>query len=392
METDQLLQRLEWIDGERRKDKATIAALEQRVTAAEGNLPGLQQQITELTGQLARMTAQFSRFDDLQNEIIQIRAEQNKNLDAIEKSRLEHDREVDKTRRADLENLNHAIADVRKGLDPIPELKRAIQARTEEEYRLGRLIEELDKKIKDFGRVDEELQRSLKLIDDARRQDSKRMTDLQGETAALRKRMDEQRGKSDVTSDSLRKLEQRFGEMQAADLERRQSMNAFIEKQTLAQVERERTWKDMQVRFDEIASQATGLDAQLQALDATHRAIKRSQEAFDEITLRFERRINEITEMQRLVEDRFRQEWVAFKADDQKRWTNYTLAQDEQQREQTRRFDKFEGRFTALEETSQQLRDLTHLTVEDTQKRLQGLLAQMHTWVEEYDRTFGHTG
>ena len=40
---------------------------------------------------------------------------------------------------------------------------------------------------------------------------------------------------------------------------------------------------------------------------------------------RFDRRLNEITEMQRLVEERFRQEWVSFKADDQKRWTNYTL-------------------------------------------------------------------
>ena len=32
-----------------------------------------------------------------------------------------------------------------------------------------------------------------------------------------------------------------------------------------------------------------------------------------------------------LTEERFRQEWVNFKADDQKRWTNYTLAQEEQQ-------------------------------------------------------------
>jgi hypothetical protein len=60
-----------------------------------------------------------------------------------------------------------------------------------------------------------------------------------------------------------------------------------------------------------------------------------AQEAFEEITQRFDRRINEITEMQRLTEDRFRQEWVSFKADDQKRWTNYSLVQEEQQREQT---------------------------------------------------------
>ena len=37
--------------------------------------------------------------------------------------------------------------------------------------------------------------------------------------------------------------------------------------------------------------------------------------------------------LQRLAEERLRQEWVTFKADDQKRWTGYTLSQDEAIRE-----------------------------------------------------------
>ena len=57
------------------------------------------------------------------------------------------------------------------------------------------------------------------------------------------------------------------------------------------------------------------------ALEETQRAVKRSQDSFDDINRRLERRINEITEIQRLAEDRFRQEWVTFRADDQKRWT-----------------------------------------------------------------------
>ena len=44
--------------------------------------------------------------------------------------------------------------------------------------------------------------------------------------------------------------------------------------------------------------------------------------------------------MTRLTEDRFRQEWVAFKADDQKRWTNYSLVQEEQSRELNRQFER----------------------------------------------------
>ncbi len=127
----------------------------------------------------------------------------------------------------------------------------------------------------------------------------------------------------------------------------------------------------------------------MQSLDATHRAVKRSQEAFEEITTRFERRVNEITEVQRLVEERFRQEWVTFKADDQKRWTNYTLAQEEQLRETSRQFEKLNGRMGAVEEVEQEVRDTLYQIVEDLQNRLQSLLSVMTELMDEFERAFG---
>ena len=48
--------------------------------------------------------------------------------------------------------------------------------------------------------------------------------------------------------------------------------------------------------------------------------------------------------MQRLSEDRLRQEWVTFKADDQKRWIGYTLSQDEGSKDVRRSMQKLEER------------------------------------------------
>jgi hypothetical protein len=75
----------------------------------------------------------------------------------------------------------------------------------------------------------------LRLLEEGRRQDSKRLSDLLGEVTAIRKRQDEQRGKVDLTSDSTRKLEQRVTELLTAETERRQSINSFIEKQSVQQ-------------------------------------------------------------------------------------------------------------------------------------------------------------
>lgn len=392
LESDQVTQRLDWLDGERRKDRASLVTLEERIRNLEESVPKLTQQIQELSSELTRVSTQLGKFTEIDTALMQLRVEQSRSIEAMEKQQLEQSREFDKNRRADLETVNRSIGEIRKNVEPVQELKRGLQARIDEEYRLVRMIEEVDKKVRETQRLDEEYKRAQKLYEDAQRQDNRRVTDLQGEVAALRKRSDEQRGRIELNSEGVRKMDARFSEIQASELERRQTVNAFIEKQTLAQVERDRTWKDMQERFLVISTQASNLDNQTQAIETTHRAIKRSQEAFEDITQRFERRINEITEMQRLVEERFRQEWVSFRADDQKRWTNYTLSQEELQRDFNRQMEKHNTRIQALEKDAQELRDQSSLLIEDTQKRLQNLLEQTHTWVDEFSHLFEQRG
>lgn len=389
MDLEQIAQRLEWLDNERRKDKMTIATLEERLAVLEESIPGIKEELTDRMSELARMKASLARFEQIEANIVQLRVDLTRAIEAVDRQRIEHDREVEKSHQADNEQLQRQIAEVRKGLEPIPELRRSIQARLEEDFRLARLIEEVNKKVNDIRRSDDEYKRALKILEESQKQETKKVSDLQGEVTAFRKRLEEQRGKSDVMTDMLRKLEARINDLQSAESERRQNQAAFIDRVNLQLVERERIWKEWQVRFETIEKQAIDLDTQLQTLDATHRAVRRSQEAFDEITERFERRINEISELQRLVEDRFRQEWVAFKADDQKRWTNYTLAHEEQQKEISRSFTRLDERLIQLEDLAQEMQDLLNQTVEDTHKRLQGLLAIARTWVDESEQVNG---
>lgn len=392
MDLEQLEKRIDWLDNERRKDKTIIATLEERVALLENSLPTLTLQIKEIGGELTRLSATLSRFDQIDATIAQMRVELARSIEAVDRTHQDRGREMEKARMTEQESLRMAVAEVRRGLEPIPDLRKSIQTRMEEDFRLGRLIEEVNQKVLENRRGDEEYRRSLKLLEEAQRQETKRITDMQGEVTAVRKRQDEQRGKVDLVGESTRKMEMRISEFQSAESERRQAQTAFIDKQNMGALERDRIWKDWQTRFDLIERQGMGLDAQLQAIEATHRQIKRSQEAFDDITQRFDRRINEITEMQRLTEDRFRQDWVAFRADDQKRWTNYALVQEEQQREITRNFERYSERIVVLEDMTQEVQDIVQQVKEESQKRLQNLLAMAHEWVEQYDRVFGRAG
>ena len=44
-----------------------------------------------------------------------------------------------------------------------------------------------------------------------------------------------------------------------------------------------------------------------------------------------------------------------------------------------------------MEDLTQELRDQIHLVIEDTEKRLQGLMTAAHLWIDEYERVFGRS-
>jgi hypothetical protein len=252
-------------------------------------------------------------------------------------------------------------------------------------------LDELRGKIDTVRIEEEEYTRTMRLLEDGRRQDAKRIVDLQGEVNAMRKRMDDQRGQNELINTNLRKIETRLNELITVEDERREAMTQFLNKQAITQVERERTWKEWQTRFDTIEKQGVDIESQLVSLDNTHREVKRIQTNLEELTQRVERRISEITEIQRLSEDRFRQEWVTFKADDQKRWTNYTLTQEEQRNEAARQYGKLIEQTTHIEDELQDVKDLMQQANELVEKRLQTILTVAHEWVTTYERTMGNT-
>jgi hypothetical protein len=389
MEIEEILKRIEWLDDERRKDKTIIASLEDRILSYDGNMISLLQKVNDFSGDVTRLGVMLSRIDELESTIGKNKVEFGRTLEGYEKQRAEKEREMDKDRRVDLEGISKSIAEIKKGLEVIPEIKKTMQIRIDEEFRLGRNLEELKKSVDESQQSDEESHRTQRIMEEGRRQDAKRLMDIQAEVGALRKRSDEQRGKVDLSGESVRKLELRMVEVQTAENERRQTQSAFLEKQSMQQLDRDRAWKEWQVQFEEISLKSINLDADMQALDATNRALKRSQQSFEEITQRFDRRVNEITEMQRLAEERFRQEWNTFKTDDQKRWMNYSLAQEEQQRESYRQIDKQNERLLFLEELTQETADFNHQLSEDIQKRLHDILNIAHQWVDGFDQVVG---
>jgi chromosome segregation ATPase len=386
MEFDQIIKRLDWLDEEHRKDKAALDALIDQLAETKGELKFANEKIKELSTELSQYSTVFARIDQFNGSVAQLRVDILKYVDEGDNKDVDKLPEAEKRFQLQINGLNKSILEFRKFKEPIAEIKRALKINADEEARHSQLISAWEKRLQEVLETIEEVKLIQKAAEGPRRQDAKRLADLQGAITAARKRMDEVREKNELFNDNIRRVETRLNEILTSEAERRQSQAAFIETQAGLQIDRDRALKEMEEYLSNIRKQTGTMDVQLQEWDAIQRAAKRAQESYEEIVQKFERRINEITEMQRLAEDRFRQEWVTFKADDQKRWTSFTLSLDETHKDDRASVGKLEERLTALEDLVQTQQDVLQQTKEANEQLFQGMLAQIHEFLSAYER------
>ena len=380
---EQLQKRVEWLDSERRNDKTNLASLQNRLTTLETENLNLRKQIKELEAQIARNSNQIVALDKYDNRIDRLNIDLTKQIrDVTERADLNLDEAI-KRIRLEVEATRKSVAEifpVTEQLDPIRAEMRAIKL---EDSRLSKLIEELKGKIQEVGRFDEDYRRSLNLLEENRRQEAKRLTDLQGEVASLRKRLEETRSRFDSFSDSFRTLDSRLAELQTFEKDRKQAQSVFIEKVNSSIVERDRTFSAWEKRFTEIDKVSLNLNKQTEDLEAARQAVSKAISSADEVTQRFERRINEISEFQRLNDERFRQEWTVFKSDDVKRWTNYMLGQEEQSRESTQQMNDLTAQLQEIDNMTSSLKDQLEALSKSTLRHIQFILKAYQDSIQE---------
>jgi myosin heavy subunit len=387
MELDEIVKRLEKLDSELRAGKAVQATLENRILQLETANRDQSGELKKASSELTRLKTMQTKFTQVEKELSQNRIDNHREIDAIEKLRLEREEDQKKAHQAEMGQVTKSIADLKKDHDSILDLKKTMKVRIEEENRLEKMIGKTSDDIHGALYLDEDFRRTQQIIEENLRQDNKKLADLTVETANLRKRTDEQKGKLELNGESITKIENRLNEFQSLENERRQMQTALLEKQALIQVERDRIWKEWQTRFEAVQKNNDIFEVQIQEVESAKRSLKRSQESFDEIMLKIDRRVNEVTEMQRLGEERFRNEWVTFRADDQKRWTNYALTQEEVQREINDQLRISEERLVQLEDASQEISDTLKQSFEDYYQRMVTLHAAIREWLDLFDKS-----
>ncbi len=306
MDNEQLEKQIKWLDDERRKDKSIISDLENRLFNLEEKLNTVDKKTREYDSDLTRLRTSVSRVDDFETDLGVLRMDRKKDLKEQEKLAKSWIADAKKDLRAQLRGLETQQKKLLEDVKKIKDLEKDMSTRVEEETRFNASLREMENAFDDIQKDYKEYQRGSKSAKQDRQKEIKRISDIQAEQSALRKRVDEVRGLLDLVSSDYQKIKSRIQEVESTRRDLKKEQEIFLEQTNLKLTERETTWKNWMTRFESIEKQAQDMDEQMTKLDTTHRGIKRMQDELKDLSSLLDRRVNEITEMQRLADEKFR--------------------------------------------------------------------------------------
>lgn len=362
MDANRTLQMIEWLDEERRRDKQMIATLQERLTQQQDVIDTLQRRVNAVESDQSVIKSQFMPTAREADIMEQIRREMAGMVESIEAKRLTAEREAE--RRADIvrETAARPLREMTEKLVRLERQTTELPAINSETDRLGGTVASLQQRVEDLYKRMEEPERRIVQIEEGRRQDTRRLSEVESEIPDVRKQIDTVKPKITLLEDLTLRNERKIGDIQVGDRDRREQMQAFIDQQTLIQQQHDQQVQDLIKRFGEQEASMLRNTERFETWAEAYREMKRIIDDFNRIADRLEYRINEVSEMQRLSEERFRQEWNDWRSEDQKRWKTYTTSQDDIWRSHDKDFEKFIVRVGEVSERISPLADsLTRL-------------------------------
>jgi chromosome segregation ATPase len=348
MDMNQVARMIEWLDEERRKDKAVIAALEERIQQQTETITQVTRRVNGVESDQASLRGAFLPAGKDADIIGQLRTEMAQMMEQSEAKRLAAERETERRAAISRDSLVRPVRELGERMEKLERAFDQMPAVRAEQDRLASSIPALQQRMEDMSKKLEEPDRRLAFLEEQRRADSRRVSELQSEIPEQQRTIDGIRPKLELLEEMALRNEKRILEIQGGERDRREQIQQFIDQQALMIQQRDQQLVALEGKIGNYDEEMQTYMQRFETWSETYRGMKRIIDDFERIGDRLERRINEVAEMQRLSEDRFRQEWNAWTADDQKRWKQFTLTNDEAWRSHDKEFEGYVTRINDL--------------------------------------------
>ncbi|MCJ7518435.1 MAG: hypothetical protein MUO42_02020 [Anaerolineaceae bacterium] len=379
MDLETIVKRIDDLENQLASIKKAVTGQITRSNQVEDKTMGFLDKVKEQNNEISRINSILSGLGQFDSAITKTRIDLNRQIEEAEKRIQLNQKMLDKIRIEEIKSINATIEQVKKDLNQSYNQKLELLNREDAKQTLR--IKEVENKIDSKINNEEEFKVNINILQQEVRQNKKILDGLTSEVEVFMKRNDESRTRLDIINRDMKNYDNRLNEIIATETERKQSYISFMEQQSLSKNERERIWEEWTTQFEETISQIYKVLPELQSQQTE---MKKSKALFEEISQKFDRRANEITEMYRLMDDKFRKEWATFKTDMEKRWSNVSLIMEDKQGGSDDKFQKINERIVEVEDDTQEMQEALLLMSREIQKGMQSLMNMVNGWMDAF--------
>jgi len=345
----QAAQTIKWLDEERRKDKATIAMLEERLQEQARQIAQQAAQLQELQTSLSNTRGSLSKVDEFEQMVSNYKKEMTFQLQERDETWRKERNEAKRLRRIEHEALKKQLSSLEKELRVLPRYDEELSARQAEEQRLSEAIQNIKVTLADLENRLEDPIKAVSYLEEQRRADTRRITGLEGDATELRSKIENLTTKLPMLEEKIRKQEPRI----AQAIQEVRKYEKPIEELRISDFQREQKMQRYLDQGEEVAQELERLRNQAQGFLEQRQMVKRALSALEKFKKRIERRQDEIVEKQRVAEERIMRQWEEWQAARAKAQKKQEVITQERWRNQERVNEEHANRLEPLEATDE---------------------------------------
>jgi len=328
-EVEELRNRLDWIDEERRSANKRIAELEKKLAIRERERESRSQRIKELEERLANVTSQVARLPRVDAQLAQFKDEVVALIEQYDQRRIQTEEELERRRRVEHEVNAREIAAIRKELPAITRLQNEMELRQAEEARLANLIGVLQNRIPPIENRIENWGNDLAYLEEAENQNSRNLSDIQATLVEISKRWEPLYNRLDILGDKFNKLETDLSALVENQNELRKTIKTWSEQVQLGEYERNQRLNNWERMLDEQEDVMQSYARQWVTFSDLYKEAKMALQTLTEWQKQIEQQQREAGELARVEASRMQQRWDTFVTEHNKRWKNFEVDVDQ---------------------------------------------------------------
>jgi chromosome segregation ATPase len=344
MEQSQLSQMVNWLDQAHQQDRRLLEQLRQQVERLSGGRDETEQRIAALEAQFGLLSAQLERLNVLEGYFERFKEQVNAMLERGEAQRQKALQESDRARQAEIATLMNAVNDFRKEIEKYRRYDEEMAARRVDVQRLSGEIAKLQIAVENLTRQRDDWTRTAGFLEEQRRQDARRVADLQTQIVEVGRRVDGLLPRLQY----LEQLSPRLMELRAQLDELRQSQGRDLEKRQFLEAQIDRQIKLWAEEIDTYRQRMDNFERRIEQYAEYHQVVKKATEGLQSFQEQIARAQQESAELLRLSQNRQKTQLEEWQTQQEQRWQKYISEWDRQWADYERALATLSDQITVL--------------------------------------------